>query len=303
LHEEDLTRLQQILVDYEPQSLYSSKNEDSFYLVIDTGCSQSLTGNINDFIPDTLTTLTTPVEMEGTAGGIKIQQKGRVGYELLTDEGDVHVLETTAYYMPELPCRLFSPQAHFQELYQSGLDPRERSHLSIRRKTGTITWGNSSTTALQYCENTHLPRLRVYRNAMDNAKALALKGCVTDEVNQNLTSTQKLALRFHFRLGHIAFQHIQWLGRQGLLGAEGVKMGGKTSFTIPKCAACQFGKQGRTPTAGHRVTFEDAGALSKDTTTPGQRIFVDQYESRSPGRTFASRGASSSLHFVGGTLF
>jgi hypothetical protein len=205
--------------------------------------------------------------------------------------------------MPELPCRLFSPQAHFQELYQSGLDSREYSHLSIQRKLGKITWEDRSITSLQYCENTHLPRIRVYRNAMDNAKALALKGCVTDEVNQNLTSAQKLALRFHFRLGHIGFQHVQWLGRQGLLGPEGVTMGSKTSFTIPKCAACQFGKQGRTPTAGKRVMFEDSGALSKDKILPGQRIFVDQYESRHPGRTFASKGASSSLKYMGGTLF
>jgi hypothetical protein len=142
----------------------------------------------------------------------------------------------------------------------------------------------------------------VYRNALVSAKALALKGCVTDEVNQNLTTSQKLLLRFHFRLGHIAFQHIQWLGRQGLLGPEGVKMG-KTSLTAPKCAACQFGKQGRTPTPGKRVSFADEGALSKDQVAPGQRIFVDQYESRARGRTFASKGASSSLQYVGGTLF
>jgi hypothetical protein len=138
---------------------------------------------------------------------------------------------------------------------------------------------------------------------MDSAKALALKGCVTDEVNQNLTSTQKLLLRFHFRLGHIGFQHVQWLGRQGLLGPEGVTMGNKSNLTVPKCTVCQFGKQGRTPTQGRRVTFADSGALSKDQVSPGQRIFVDQYESRSPGRTFASKGASSSLKYVGGTLF
>jgi hypothetical protein len=142
----------------------------------------------------------------------------------------------------------------------------------------------------------------VYRNALDSAKALALKGCVTEEVNQNLTTKQKLALRFHFRLGHISFQHIQWLGRQGLLGPEGVKMG-KDAITAPKCAACQFGKQGCTPISGRRVTFADSGALSKDKLLPGQRIFVDQYESRAPGRTFSSKGASSSLKYVGGTLF
>jgi hypothetical protein len=240
--------------------------------------------------------------MEGIAGGLQIRQIGRVRYELLTDNGNVHTLETTAYFMPDLPCRLFSPQAHFQEQFKSGMDPRESSDLSIKRNRGVITWENGSKTTLSFCETTHLPRLRVYRNALDSAKALALKGCVTDEVNQNLTTKQKLALRFHFRLGHIAFQHVQWLGRQGLLGPEGVKMG-KDAITAPKCAACQFGKQGRTPIPGKRVSFSDSGALTKDQVSPGQRIFVDQYKSRAPGRTFTSKGASSSLKFVGGTLF
>jgi hypothetical protein len=240
--------------------------------------------------------------MEGIAGGLVVRQKGRVQYELLTDDGDVHVLETSAYYLPELPCRLFSPQAHFQELFTSGNDPRERSGLAIKRNRGMITWENDTTTTLDFCDTTFLPQIRVFRNAIDSAKALALKGCVTDEVNQNLTQNQKLALRLHFRLGHIAFQHVQWLGRQGWLGPEGVKMG-QLNLTAPKCAACQFGKQSRTPTPGKHVTFEESGALSKDQTNPGQRIFVDQYESRSPGRTFSSKGGSSSMKYVGGTLF
>jgi hypothetical protein len=240
--------------------------------------------------------------MEGIAGGIIIRQQGRVRYEVLTDNGDVHVLETTAYFMPELPCRLFSPQAHFQSQFRDGKDPRESANLALRRNRGVITWETGSMTTLSFCETTHLPRLRVYRQALDSAKALALKGCVTDEVNQNLTAKQKLLLRFHFRLGHIAFQHVQWLGRQGLLGPEGEVMG-SDKVTAPKCAACQFGKQSQTPIPGRRVAFADSGALTKDKLLPGQRIFVDQYESRAPGRTFASKGGSSSLKFVGGTLF
>jgi hypothetical protein len=97
--------------------------------------------------------------MEGIAGGLVVRQQGRVKYELLTDDGDIHVLETTAYYMPELPCRLFSPQAHFQELFTSGQDPRERSGFAIKRNRGVITWANDMTTTLDFCENTFLPRL------------------------------------------------------------------------------------------------------------------------------------------------
>jgi hypothetical protein len=74
---------------------------------------------LDDFISGTLHTLEKPLEMEGIAGGLQIRQIGRVRYELLTDNGNVHTLETTAYFMPELPKHLFSPQAHFQEQFKS----------------------------------------------------------------------------------------------------------------------------------------------------------------------------------------
>jgi hypothetical protein len=77
-----------------------------------------------------------------------INRDGSVTYELLTDACDIHVLENTAYYMPELPCRLFSPQAHFQELFTSGQDPRKRSGLVIKSNRGVITWANDTTTTL-----------------------------------------------------------------------------------------------------------------------------------------------------------
>jgi hypothetical protein len=226
LNETDLTRLRQVLTDYHPQSLLSAPSEDSFFLTFDTGCTQTSTGCIDDFVPGTLIDLDVPLEMEGIAGGLLVKQKGRVRYELLTDDGEVHVLDTTAYFTPELPCRLFSPQAHFRELVASGRDPSTKATFSIKHhQEAAVTWETSKTTTLNHCEYTHLPRLHVYRDALNSAKALALKGCVTDEVDQNLTSIQKLALRFHFRLGHIGFQHVQWLGRQGILGPEGVKLG------------------------------------------------------------------------------
>jgi hypothetical protein len=302
LKQEDLVRLRQVLTDYPSHALLSQGVDEAITLTIDSGCSHSATGCLQDFLPGTLAELDKPFEMEGIAGGLTVRQRGRVRYEVLTDTGEVHVIETTAYYMPDLPCRLFSPQSHFQELFVHGKDVRERCGFTIKRNRGVLTWESGNETTVELCEITHLPQVRVFRNALDSAKVLALKGCVTEEVNQNLTHAQKLALRLHFRLGHIAFNHVQWLGRQGWLGPEGVKMG-KSSLTTPKCAACQFGKQSKTPTPGKHVHFDDSGGISEDQTRPGQRIFVDQYESRTPGRTLASKGGSSSLKYVGGTLF
>ena len=42
-------------------------------------------------------------------------------------------------------------------------------------------------------------------------KSLASDICVTYEAYQNLTTSHKDLLQWHFRLGHIGFQHVQWL--------------------------------------------------------------------------------------------
>ena len=56
---------------------------------------------------------------------------------------------------------------------------------------------------------THESTLPNQRNKED--KALTNTVCVTNEANQNLTPSQKELLQWHFRLGNIGFQHVQWL--------------------------------------------------------------------------------------------
>ena len=76
------------------------------------------------------------------------------------------------------------------------------------------------------------------------------------------------------------------------------------NLQAPKCAACQFGKQGKTPTPTKHGDQDSPGSLSIEKMEPGQLVFMDQYESRIPGRAFTSKGlATSSLTYAGGTLF
>ena len=75
-------------------------------------------------------------------------------------------------------------------------------------------------------------------------KAFSSALCVTNEDNQNLTPSNKELLRWHFRLVHICFQHVQWLIRTGRLKVQ------RNSKAVAncegtKCAACKFVK-------GHR---------------------------------------------------
>ena len=143
-----------------------------------------------------------------------------------------------------------------------------------------------------------------FRNLDETANGLAMS-CLTDENNQNLTTLQKLQLQWHFRTGHLGFQRLQWIGRKGWLGPIGEKFGLST-VVPPKCSACQYGKQHRTPrpsSTNHHQPSRD-GILKKDKLEPGDLIFSDQYESRVPGRVFGNRGASiSSAKYCGGSLF
>jgi hypothetical protein len=292
-------RLRRHIID-EPVGLLTTNGD--FDLIIDTGCTKTATGFTEDFLPGSLKDLARPIRMDGIAGGLDIKQEGKVKYEIVDDRGSVQELIVNAFYIPGLGCRLFSPQDYFRQLKKDGLDPDGKSQMIVKHDKSKIELVNGSAISLYYDTVTHLPRIKAYKSALNSATALAMSGCVTEELNQNLSPQQKILLKWHFRLGHLGFATVQWLGRNGMLGAFGEKMGA-ARLIAPKCAACQFGKQGRTPTPTKHGTQDDSGSLTKNKLEPGELVFADQYESRQPGRAFTTKGLSSSSNFNGGTLF
>ena len=147
--------------------------------------------------------------------------------------------------------------------------------------------------------------LQTFDNVGETAQSLAAMGCVSSEQNQNLTHLQRALLQWHHKLGHIGFETVQWIGRQGWLGQLGEKAGG-TNVKWPKCAACQFGKQERNSKGGSKeVRFKDEeGALKRGKVEPGDLVFTDQFESRFPGRVFGQRGSKiTAQKYKGGTVF
>ena len=108
---------------------------------------------------------------------------------------------------------------------------------------------------------------------------------VTDEANQNLTPSQKELLIQHFRLGHIGFQHFQWLIRTGRLKVQ-VNSKAVANCERPKCAACEFGKGHLQPNkvSTNKKNPMKEQELKKDHLLPGQMVSADHYISRAPGR-------------------
>ena len=117
--------------------------------------------------------------------------------------------------------------------------------------------------------------------------------CVTEEVNQNLTEAQKEYLPWHFRLGHLNSNIIQWLLCQPSFG-NSHKVRAAAHCTPPKCAACEYGKAHRRPLASNLSTPspEREGATKFDDLFPGSGVSVDHFESKVPGRLYTSRGKS-----------
>ena len=270
---------------------------DSTRLILDSGCSRFASGVKSDFT--NLRRLPEPISMQGISGGLKIEYEGDYECEVLTDDNELMTLKVSGYFHESLgDVRLFSPRDYFTQI-----DSKDNDKFVLTRNKCYMEMADGSRISAHTDPGSRLPMLTVYKDAMKTAQTLAFNGCVTAAANQNLDWKSKLLLRVHFKLGHVNMSVCQWIGRQGILGNTGEKIG-NTSLSHPKCATCQFGKQGKTPVQAKGKVNKEQGNLIKDTLKPGDLIFSDQYQSRVSGRAFTSRGLSSSKDkFEGGTLF
>jgi len=251
-----------------PAHLY--KENDSSLWIVDSGCSDTATGFKSDFIPGSLIQLEYPKPMDGVGGQLQATHSGTISFDVLADDGTVHPIRTTGYYLPKLGCRLMSPQSHFLEQKRLG---NVKASLSMNWKGTNLTLDKGITVTIPYDTFTRLPKLRAYTNALETAESLAY-ACVSDERNQNLSHKAKTLLQWHFKLGHVGFQRLKWIGRQGWLGGVGERFG-LSSVEAPKCAACQFGQQQRLKKEGKTTSVDTdrEGILKKDKLEPGDLIF------------------------------
>ena len=225
--------------------------------------------------------------------------KGRVQYEVFADDGKLAVLEGDGYLLPQLKLRLFSPQAFFDTMEKgTGSTGSDTASFEVFRSKSVINLppdssGHRRSITMRYNPQTFLPVLPAFKSVELTGLNLALEGCVTSNDNENLSYLQKLLLQWHYKLGHLSFQHTQWIARRGLLGKL-CSFIGSTTVLPPICASCQFGGQARTPKKGSTSSSSNKGILKKDKLYPGDLVFTDQYESRVEGRHFNARGASLS---------
>jgi len=242
LHQGDLLALRHML-HYSSEMIEAplASTGNSFSAIVDTGCSITCTNSPHDFVPGTLRALPKPIILGGIAGGLQVREQGIVHWEFLNDFGMIKTLETKAFLQEELPCRLLSPQAFLRHSSQNVSDNfrffHDRAELHLR-ESRQLTF---------YYDSSFLPRITLFAHGTAQPSLLALYGSLVGDSNINLTPQMKHWLRWHYKLGHLAFEHVRLLGRGAFLDMLSLGLFKNATHGTPRCGACCFGKQQRKP--------------------------------------------------------
>jgi hypothetical protein len=277
----------------------TNNSEFAFTAVADSGCSETCTNSLLDFIPGTMCKLDEPIALGGIAGSLLVTHAGRVHWETIDDSGNVVEIKTVAFYHPDLPGRLFSPQSYFHREHQG-----EDMELAVRGDESVWRANKVDLFKVKY-DNSFLPRLTLFHAGKAAPTLMALQTVIHDS-NRNLSPLQKVWMRWHIKLCHLSFSHVMKLALGGFLDHHAHGLQRNPLLGQPKCAACQFGKQVRRPD-GTTITTkhpDHIGALKEGQLNPGDTVFTDQLESRVRGRLLHTAGREQeSDRFCGSSVF
>ena len=276
---------------------------DSFRVIWDSGASQSVTFDKRDFVPGSIRKLPRGASIKGIANNLRIEGIGKVMWSVLDTKGNLTTLCLPAYYIPKLHQRLLSISS-FTQTYPD-------STITVTANSWTISKGNKSID-IHIDPRNNLPTSTCFRKQAIAQVAANLGESVVHLNNQNLNEPQKELLRWHYRLGHAGFRTIQMLMKSGVLAAtEGARRLHTAASKLlhsdlPKCSACQFGRQTSRPIPSKRTTAirDRAGILSADQTQPGQLVFIDHFVCTTRGRKFSGFGKGNKVNdYKGGCIF
>ena len=288
--------------------LLNTPTADQTPIVIDSGASVCLTPFQSDFItPIKDTSLS---DLNGLSSTTKVVGEGTVSWTVYDMFGTVRTIKCTAYYVPDASIRLYSPQQYFQE--------RSGGNLYLDQTRTTLTLADGSQLSFPFsCANLPWMLPHVHEDSrsagfssndsfLSNPTDVLLN--VADEMNQNITAPQRELLLLHQKLGHADMARVQALCRRtnpndSSTSIVQTKAASVANVPAPMCAACQLGKQKRTPRAGRHIVAPHSPVSKTDALTPGASIFLDQYVSSVPGRLPHTRGLEkSSSQYTGGLL-
>ena len=278
-------------------------------IVIDSGASLSLTPFKNDFIsPPEKSALK---ELNNVSSTSKVEGEGTVAWKIIDFYGVVHTIRTRAYYVPSASIRLYSPQRHFQQQLEGVLTLTHdqvilRPSRSVSLRFPFHPMNGLPLMFLDDERRGHIAGMMAADSAMFNDVKSILTN-VADETNQNLSGPQRELLLWHHKLGHINFDWLQTLARQGRNSNQRrvfeSKFASIANCRAPLCAACQMGKGKRRPTGAKQAFDVNEMKLKEETLHPGDRLHIDQYKSTTTGRLPHTKGhEKSSFQYNGGLI-
>ena len=315
----------------------SNTSDDLVDIILDTGCTFSITPDRRDFVDYIPSGALGQVQTVN--GPTQVAGYGQVRWTLIREDGTKIDLLIPCHHVPSSSVRLLSPQDfchhhgfdcstdhfggnsnyfwmhadHNQSRFQCPIDPRSNLPVALAKIPCNQGGCDSEfpTDVPSSCPSCH-------RHGIVSLSVL-------EETNQNITAAQKDLLLWHFRLGHMGFQRLQQLMRSRTVEALDhhiIKSEKKSSKSItvdpcivpknpstrtckpPLCAACQIARAKRRPTDVSTTTIHQEALLKVKDLEPGARVSVDQYESAVRGRLATSRGKESFGHkYAGGTIF
>ena len=282
------------------------QTSDAFHIIWDTGASVCVTPHRSDFVQ-----YSTDVDMSnvrGMGGDSSVVGQGTVAWSMHDCNGNLRHFRLKAYHIPSSSARLLSTSVLLSEFDDETITVFP-NHLELSGSPSDSTRGGVIATNHPF---TNLPVTSAYLTPSTGApgRALALNVQAVADANINLTAPEKELLKWHQRLGHLAFRKIQHLMRSGVLSHTAASRTLHTAAaklsSVPKCAACLFAKQTTRSVSGSRTsTVRDRPGILRDgNLLPGAEVSVDHFISSVKGRKFTGydKGADPE-RFVGGCIF
>ena len=288
-----------------------SHKAKTFPLIWDSGASVCVTNNRSDFIEFS------PNSSISSLGGYAIGHEGEVKgqgtvlWSVETENGVLRTLKLPAYYLPSCKYRLVSTnavvKAYEGEQFNIGANGGRLSGIPNDSIRGPIFVPlNQSSNLLVSMAHEFGP---FGSQSLLNVSSHQLSVPEVNRDNLNLSESEKELLRWHERLGHIAFHKVQNLMRSGVLAmSESARRIHRSASQLKpiRCAACLFAKQRARSAPGLKTSLlkHRSGILKNNSLQPGQEVSVDHFICSQKGRLFTSRGKTSdSSMYSGGCIF
>jgi hypothetical protein len=310
-----------------------------FKVVLDTGGSLAITPFRDDFVE--YRSAESIRSIETVNGPTSVVGVGIVRWVFVQEDGSEKELLVHCHHVPTSSVRLLSPQAYCA---YHGFD---RGRDQFRGNSAYFWMNTSNKTGCFSCPiepRSNLPMAlakracrgglcppeakagseALWRQDYVNQKSPSASSCtscegpcpgsahltVAAETNHNLSPSQRALLIWHWRLGHIGFDHLKRLFvRKGDKSKHGrclvSNQSGIHVTPSPMCAACEIA---RAKLKGAGVTHTTVRPnkhqlLKKGHLHPGQCVSIDHYESSVRGRPPLTQGRESyGNQYVGGTI-